>query len=501
MALTVKHLNGDASFLLTFEPAVPGSRPFRILLDPWITPGPSTVFHSRISTTTRKEPACISSLLELPDLDLIIISQEKSDHCNKATLQQLPRDTTTLLLAEPNAARTIRGWKYFEKDRVRTIPRWEEPKANTHETVIRIPVPSVLPGEPGEITVALITQSYDLSGLHNAIGITYRPPLLAAHHHQSHRGYSPLTPPATPRSHRSDAYLRSTFTSHHLPLPPTPTTPTHPLRSVRSTSSLTTTTTTSQTNQPPSISSPQAHRPLSVLFSPHGIPYTSLHGYTTTHLVREAALPLTALLHCFDCATNPWWLGGKLLLGAPAGMETASRLGARALISAHDGAKAVAGFGTGFLRTRVWRREEVAGEMGSRVAVWRDGRRRSRGRGLSPHEKEKGSGRGTEVLVLKSGEEVVLRNGFRSDRAVVWDADADVDAARPLVKQAEGAGDQDRNRGGRSDTDQTLIHNHAGNHATAGKGQRVRMTPVLARAAREGTTSFASLEEVLARGR
>ncbi|KAK3694657.1 hypothetical protein B0T22DRAFT_477392 [Podospora appendiculata] len=351
MALTVKHLNGDASFLLTFEPPVPSSKPFRILLDPWITPGPSKVFHSRISTTTREEPACVSSLLELPDLDLIIISQDKSDHCNKATLQQLPRSTTALLLAEPNAARTIRGWKYFDKDRVRAIPRWEDPKATTRQTVIRIPIPSVLPGEPGEITVALITQSYDLSGLHNAIGITYRPPLLADH--RPNRSYNPLTPPATPRSHRSDAHLCSTFASHHLSPTPTPT-PTHPLRSVRSTSSLTTTSETTN--------SPLAHRPLSVIFSPHGIPYTSLQSYTTSHLVLEAALPLTALLHCFDCATNPWWLGGKLLLGAPAGMETARRLGARALISAHDGAKAVSGFGTGFLRTRTWRREEVAGE-------------------------------------------------------------------------------------------------------------------------------------------
>ncbi|KAK3394582.1 hypothetical protein B0H63DRAFT_51104 [Podospora didyma] len=396
MALTVKHLNGDASFLLTFEPLIlhssHASKPFHILLDPWIT-GPSKIFHSKISMTTHEEPACISSLLELPEPDLVIVSQNKSDHCNRATLQQLPPiGTKTIILAEPRAARTIQGWNHFERGKVRTIPKWEDHRVTSRQTIVRISVPSTLPGDPGEVTVAFIPQRRDVHGLHSAIGITYRPPLVASpYKHQPRRpGSSLFTPPPTPKS------LRSQRSHGHLPssdfgggggggqnnLPPTPTSPSHEsLRSVRSASSLFTLrnscyySTTSQA---------ALDRPLSVIFSPHGINYSSLHSYVTSHLISEAALPLTALLHCFDSVCNPWWLGGNILLGAPAGTETASRLGARAWISAHDGKKVVKGLATGFLRTRKWAQRAVVDQLNSRQAL----EQRSRGGGGGGGKKE-----------------------------------------------------------------------------------------------------------------
>ncbi|KLU87462.1 hypothetical protein MAPG_06462 [Magnaporthiopsis poae ATCC 64411] len=235
MALTIKHLNGDASFLLSFEPILaPGPRdaaildasPFRILIDPWIT-GPSTVFHSKISISTHKNPACIASLQELPEPDLVVISQHKSDHCNETTLRQLPATgTKTLILAEPAAARVIKSWKYFDREKIRTIPKWGDSSFSARQSVVRIPLPPLLAGgEPGEVTVAFIPQRRDISGLHNAVGITYRPPASSlsplpqpsgASYKRSllfPRSASPaptissiITPPETPRSTRS-SYL------------------------------------------------------------------------------------------------------------------------------------------------------------------------------------------------------------------------------------------------------------------------------------------------------
>ncbi|KAM7197622.1 beta-lactamase superfamily protein [Naviculisporaceae sp. PSN 640] len=379
MALTVKHLNGDASFMLTFEALLPDQPPFRILIDPWIT-GKSKIFHSKISVTTHKERACITSLRELPEPDLVIISQNKSDHCNEDTLRQLPaKNTKTIILAEPASARTIRSWKHFEKGKVQAIPRWGDPRLIGRQAVVRMKVPSFPPGqiEPGEVTVAFIPQRKDITGLHAAIGITYRPP--QAMMQPPRRCYNSLAPSHVPRSYKSYTNLRpppsvsppnTTCSATNNACPPIPASPTSSttLRSVRSASSLATTMRDSCYS---TASFSLLDRPLSVIFSPHGINYASLHSYTTSHLVAEAALPLTALLHCFDSVSNPWWLGGNILLGAPAGMEIASKLGARAWISTHDGEKVVKGIATGFLRTRKWREEDVLGAMSSAELSWR----------------------------------------------------------------------------------------------------------------------------------
>ncbi|EON97294.1 hypothetical protein UCRPA7_7199 [Phaeoacremonium minimum UCRPA7] len=200
---------------------------------------------------------------------------------------------------------------------------------------------------------------------------------------------------ATHRSRSSrqasgNSQYRAQSPESQLTIPPTPASPDLSLRSVRSVSSLPLT-------QVLSSSSPHAlDRTLSVVFSPHGISYASLAAYATSHLVAEATLPLTALLHCFDAVSNPWWLGGNVLLGAPAGTETATKLGARAWISAHDGEKDVRGLATGLLRTRKWAREEVESVVSPRKGHF------------SPAQESKVGNKGTEVLALGSGEEVVL---------------------------------------------------------------------------------------------
>ncbi|KAJ0159519.1 hypothetical protein CTA2_9543 [Colletotrichum tanaceti] len=400
MALTVKQLNAHASFLLTFEPIVPESipgvtpKPFRILMDPWIT-GPSTIFHSILSTATHKEYPCVCSLQHQPEPDLVIISQHKSDHCNEATLRQLPAaGTRTLILAEPAAAKVIRSWKYFDKDKVHTIPRWEDPHATGKHSVVRVKVPPFTPGgEPGEVSVAFIPQRRDFKGLHAAVGITYRPPPTWP------RFTHLLTPPETPTPQQYRLITPRVGTLPHpkpnnapayLSLPTPPETPSsRSLTSVRSAASVV-----------PVLDA--RDRAVSVIFSPHGISYRCLEKYANTHLKAEAALPLTALLHCFDTVSNPWWLGGNISTGMPAGQETAAALGAKAWVSTHDGDKDVKGLVTKMLRTKRYTQKQIAApsQSGKRRGDRRTGREKA-------GDKEK-DGKETEVLVLGVGEEVAM---------------------------------------------------------------------------------------------
>ncbi|KAI1279190.1 hypothetical protein F5Y07DRAFT_397286 [Xylaria sp. FL0933] len=431
MALTVKHLNSDASFLLSFEPVIPESvadsiipHPFTILLDPWIT-GPSTIFHPRISNTSQKYPACISSLTELSrPPDLVIISQHNPDHCNEATLRQLPASGRTLILAEPASARVIRSWNHFDRNKIRTIKRWEDPRITGKQSVVRVPVPPVQPnGKEGEVTVAFIPQKRDLAGLHGAIGITYRSP--PTHDLMKQLPLvKVLTPPSTPEAQGQTFASKGTRPLVTIPtgdtflLPPTPPispiSPMSPnsLRSIRSASTLIASPThslysphfrpsSSSQNEQVLPPSPFSHsRPISLIFSPHGIQYSSLAPYATSHLVAEAALPLTTLLHCMDSINNPWWLGGNICAGAPHGAEIASKLGARLWISAHDGEKDVRGVATGLLKTRRWKDEEIKVALARGVSGLRNNQKAGQDK-----EAQKSQ---TQILRLNCGEEILV---------------------------------------------------------------------------------------------
>ena len=161
MALTVKQLNNDASFLLVFEPieAAPTGlfappEPFRVLVDPCDVAPPKASLASYVLE------ACASPLRQVPQPDVIVISNARSDHCNEATLRHFASSgTKTLILAEPAAARVIRSWKYFDRDKVRTIEAWRDPRAqaSNRRRVLRIPVPAAWPGgRSGEVTVTLM---------------------------------------------------------------------------------------------------------------------------------------------------------------------------------------------------------------------------------------------------------------------------------------------------------------------------------------------------------
>ncbi|KUI61383.1 hypothetical protein VP1G_08570 [Cytospora mali] len=457
MALTIKHLNTNSSFLLTFEPLlskpVPGyePEPFHILLDPWIA-APSKVFHPKISPTTQKEPSCISSLNDLPRPDLVIISQHKSDHCNEPTLKQISPSAKTVILAEPSAAKVIRAWKHFDRQNVLALEKWEGPRTSgmaNQSAVTRVPVPSIVRGgEPGEVTVAFIPQRRDLSGVHTAIGITYRPPPMIKQaqspssqrkvSHTSRTGALPfpmlprelVTPPATPRSQKSYSNLPTVSTEQGHPprsddtgSPPASTSPILSLRSVRSASTLIGTALTTIS----SLGYASAQRTLSVIFSPHGIVFEgNLANYATSHLVNEAALPLTALLHCFDIVNNPWWRGGNVLLGAPTGKEIALKLGAMCWVSCHEAPKDVKSPATGWLKIRKrWGRFDVdrvvtgddckdscdgneTEERLSRTTTITDSPATTRCCSKGAGHCGSGSSKETQVVTLGSGEEVIL---------------------------------------------------------------------------------------------
>ncbi|KAI9784294.1 MAG: hypothetical protein M1839_002355 [Geoglossum umbratile] len=361
MSLTVTHINADSTFLLTFRPAASTTAPalppspgyphdsFSILLDPWLV-GESTIISSLFSVARLSVPACISSLRDLPSPpDLVIISQEKPDHCNEKTLRQLDPGSksgdstpskTPLILAVPKAAKLIRSWKHFSPARVQVLERWD-PGSSKENNIRCLPIPASSPlGRPGEVSIAFMPNKWDLSGLHNAIGITYRPPST-----RHVLGDSPITPPASPL------------------LSPASTTPFQ--------------TSTSYTAI--------QDRTISVIYAPHGVSYSVLRPYASQHLVKEAALPLTLLLHSFDRVQSPWWLGGNVSAGSPGGVEIARNLQTRCWISAHDEVKDLSGWVIPYMRTSVHTREEVEALVGM-------------------EDTEKGRGIRSEILVLDAGQ-------------------------------------------------------------------------------------------------
>jgi len=343
MSLTVKHLNSDASFLLTFQPLLtfpsPPSRSpntFTVVLDPWLA-GPSKFLHSKFSISRHKAESCITSLNQLSEIDLVVISQDKSDHCHKETLTQLPRSGgKTLILAEPSAAKVIRSWKHFAPEKVITLPKFEDPRSGKPSSIYRIPIPSTSSnGRPGEVTVTLLAQKPDITRVHTAIGITYRPP-----HNTEH--FFDMTPPATPKSQ--------------------------------------------------SFSSTYEDKALSVIHAPHGCTYKTVERYATTHLFEQQALPLTALLHCFDRIQNVWYLGGNICSGLPGGQRIAQGLRAKVWISAHDGEKELKGLANKKIVVQKFEREEVESVIRPRC----------------PRLSSKRSG--TQAVVLAIGEEIRLSN-------------------------------------------------------------------------------------------
>lgn len=392
MSLTVKHLNGDSTFLLTFSPRLkfppsntspsqsrfrhqehqppqPPPGTFSILIDPWLS-GPSCIYHPKFLLSKLVLPACIDHLSQMPEPNVVLISQEKPDHCHEATLCQLNSNSKiTTILAEPSAARKIRGFKHFPRSRVVTMPTYSDKKP---ESIIRFYIPPFIAGgSPGEATIAFIPTKFDVTGLHNAIGITYRPPTLPPNRSPAEDLFAPPSSFSTP-----DLTYRPPFRPYtNLSISTTTATstaPSTPQSSISSSNfhhhSFSPSSTSSSSLSPPSTPLPRP-KPLSVIYTPHGILPSLLHPYVTSHLVTTACLPLTCLLHSFDRVQNPWWLGGNISAGVPGGVEIANKLMAKCWVGAHDEVKDTSGVSVMRVRRRRFDKEEVEEEVGKGTKV------------------------------------------------------------------------------------------------------------------------------------
>ena len=389
MSLTVKHLNGDTTFLLTFSPndTAPNipSRPqyqqppgtFSILVDPWLS-GPTTMWHPKFLLSKHTAPSCIPHLSHIPEPNVVLISQDKSDHCHEATLRQLdPTSPITTILAEPTAAKKVRGMKFFNPLMVHSLRPFSDRKP---DSVIRFFIPPIVPGgTSGEATISFIPAKLDMAKVHNAIGVTYRPPSSSC---MPSRPFSPISQKSQPPFHQSQ-YPPA---PQNLPMTP-PESPTWQSSTLRTDSNPLSTASTASSHQSNSnhnlsisskssvISTSRIHseKALSFIYSPHGVNYSLIRTYASTHLVSVAALPLTLLLHSFDRVENPWYLGGNLAAGSPGGIEIAQNLMARCWISAHDEDKDNTGLSVMSVKTKKYTKEQVRNmlrqELGSNVNV------------------------------------------------------------------------------------------------------------------------------------
>lgn len=355
MSLSVKSLNGDTTFLITFAPSIapeysrqkfPGA--FTILVDPWLV-GHSSVWNSKFQISHHTSKPVVSSLTELPKPDLIVISQSKPDHCHKATLCTLPRDTNIKILAVPDAAKQIRSWRHFQDRNIITLNEYD---CNKTSTIYCIKLDAYTSNTaPGRLTLSFINEKNDMTGLHNAIGITYRPPGTSFISKAGCLVDLPMTPPQSPHRARGDSRPRSRDTQSSADQ--------SSLQSITGADS-------PMAGQVFTFPHPE-ERTISVLYSPHGMSYARLAPYVKTHLAAQNALPLHALFHSINVELNPKIMGGLVAHGFPGGLELVQKIGARHWISAHDEVKDNKGWATVWIKSRPYTLEEAQGLLNEQV--------------------------------------------------------------------------------------------------------------------------------------
>lgn len=309
--LKVTYLNADTSSMLSFSPAAKiselpefHSRPFTIVIDPWLRGSP-TILDPLFYTSTHAVQPSVTSLSDIEEPDIVLITHDKPDHCHRETLTTLSPNSRSIILAIPSAAKQIRSWNHFKAENTLSLPRYGSASSSN---IYRHAVPATTSsGYPGEISIAYIAPSRDISGLRVAIGITYLPPREKFH------SYSTMDSANQP-SHSADK-------SNSLKIDNTA---------------------TSLKNKP--LSAKANGRTLSVIYSPHGLPYEILKPYVESHLAVRDSLPLSLLMHCFRIIRNPWYLGGLITTGAVGGGEIAAKTQAEHWVSTHDEEKDDHGF-------------------------------------------------------------------------------------------------------------------------------------------------------------
>jgi len=166
-APTVKHLNGDTSWLISFPVSSEDreDKIFNVIIDPWLT-GPQTDYYSWFSSQSHVIKACVDHISELDTrIDAVVLSHEWTDHTHRATLLEI--DSTTPVYATIKAAEIVRSWNHFS-----TVHIIEDLKPDAHWST------SHLPGLPSCLGISRISStSFEIvSYYHVAICMAYVPP-------------------------------------------------------------------------------------------------------------------------------------------------------------------------------------------------------------------------------------------------------------------------------------------------------------------------------------
>ncbi|KAF8470638.1 hypothetical protein BDZ91DRAFT_718570 [Kalaharituber pfeilii] len=346
-SLILTHISADATFLLSYRPLQhlsSATAPFTILFDPWLV-GSSPVFHPSFSTQSHTITPSITHLsqLEYPP-DVVLISQDKTDHCHEETLRQLDtgaggRDENVRIWAVKGAVGRVRGWGIVKRaERVEELKVWKAVKGGKgpEERVVRVDIPVDMSGlesvkEKGleemyahvEIVHLPAVYPWEFPSLHSAIGVRF---------------VTRYTFRKTSRGGDTDIGRKSQETCTHTHL---------------------------------------------TLYTPHGVPPSAVLPYLSSLTSGNARATIDLLLHPFTFTTTPPHLGGKITLGIP-NVLAIIRAGVRIVVltSAHDEKKDVGGYVSSKIKCRRWSVEDVVKEVrealievngeasGERTEVW-----------------------------------------------------------------------------------------------------------------------------------
>lgn len=368
-SIAITHLSADATFLLTYLPfqsanppssslQTPPPPPFTVLLDPWLV-GDSPVYHRSFSTQSHTVPPSITHLSQLAHApSVVLISQDKTDHCHEETLRQLDaapggRDAETRVFAVKGAAGRVRGWKIFGEGKVEELKAWK-----AGGKVVRVEIPIAEEEEEVGEGEGEGEQAAEIAGGGRVKVVAH----MEITHHPA------VYPWEVPVLHSALGIRFVTTYTYHTPSPtPSP--------------------------SPASTPEPQTHTHTHLtLFSPHGVSPPALLRYLT-HISPPPATPhVDVLLHPFTLTTTPAHLGGKITLGLPnIAKVLRSGVRVRVVVSAHDEVKEVGGYVKSRIKTRRWDRGAAERE------IWEGALRGGEGEGDGEGDGEGG------VVVGKEG--------------------------------------------------------------------------------------------------
>lgn len=360
MAIDIRALNNSCSFLITLAPPVtpqvvkspelfPGA--YTILIDPWLQ-GVAKFGSRKLSLPS---PDDVVRLKNIPHPDMIIISQNKPDHCHKETLLQIDRELDVVILGSKRIIKKISGWKHFNNNSQLALLKAFRPDSS--ETVFRIELPAVSHikgGHPGEVTVTYMKPKY--GSAHSAIGITYRPPSSVLTDPTTKTFDLPSTPtslttpktpiangvspPMTPHG-RSDSAIIDDPESPVLPQEDhakmsngVPISPQIPLAGVQTLS-----------KKESGNSSMAAEKTVSLLWCAYGADYKIIAPWASSLLIQKAALPLSVMFHTLSSIQRPWYSSGIQTAGSTSGIVIAKNLMPHLWISCLDEPSTAKGWG------------------------------------------------------------------------------------------------------------------------------------------------------------